>query len=219
MSMDSEVTAWLATAFLSVLFASAELFSRFKDEPFFIFKRSPAVLYILFHTAMALGTLLLITRTDVFGHGQDTEWYKAVLVAGLGSAALLRSKLFNVTVQGKEVAIGPEMIVSVFLETLQSKIDRDRSLARKEVVEQCMEHVDFTKAGNYVLTTVVAARQAASPEETRKLMDGLQKIDQSRIEMIDKGYALGYLVLDIMGEAFLKNLFNDRNKDRFKRTD
>jgi hypothetical protein len=169
--MEPKTTACLVTAFLSMLIASAGLFPKFKDEPFYIVKKVSAILYILFNMSIALVTLLVITETNVFDLNQEMGLVKATLVSGLGPAVLLRSKLFNVTIHYKEVAIGPEMIVNVFLETLERKTDRNLAPARKCLVEQCMEQVDFTKAKDYVLTTIVAARQTASPEEIRKLID------------------------------------------------
>ena len=78
-----------------------------------------------------------------------------------------------------------------------------------------MADIDFSKAGDYVVTTIIASLQTASPKTTKRLMDESDKIGKSPIGDIEKGYALGYLILDIMGEKFLKGLFH--NKERFTR--
>ena len=96
------------------------------------------------------------------------------------------------------------------------KIDRERALIRKNIVEKTMAHIDFLKAKGYVETTILASIQNPSPETTKFLMDAIEKIAESTEKQgKEKSLALGYLVLDIMGEKFLQELFNDQNMNEF----
>ncbi|OGW18041.1 MAG: hypothetical protein A3G93_08840 [Nitrospinae bacterium RIFCSPLOWO2_12_FULL_45_22] len=208
-------SAYLITIFLSLMVASAELVTKFKDEPFAILtKNITAWFYILFNILIASISLYLLTKTGFFGN-TEYDQIKAAFTAGFGSTILMRSKFFKVRINGKEAAIGPEIIINIFLETLEKMIDRDRALERKNIVEKYMADIDFDKTKDYVVTTIIASLQNASPETTRKLMDDTDKIAISSMGDIEKSFALGYLILDIMGEKFLKGLFY--NKERFIR--
>jgi hypothetical protein len=211
------IEAYLITAFISLLLATAELFNKFKDEPLKVITRYKAWGYILLNVAIALLTLYILTQTDLFGSPQQLEGIKAGFTAGLGSSVLMRSKFLKIDLDGKEAAIGPEVIINTFLEMLERSIDRDRALIRKQVVEELMTGIDFDKAKNYAVTTVIAASQTMSPEVTEELMAEADKIQASPISAADKSYALGYLVLDMMGEKFLKALFTPKTRSRFLR--
>lgn len=204
------ITAYLLTILISLFVASSELFTKFKDEPFKILIHKSSWAYLTFNALIAAICLYLLTKTDIFGK-TEFDFLKAALTAGFGSTILMRSKFFKVNVSGKEVAVGPEMIINVYLETLETKIDRERALIRKKLVEKTMAPIDFQKAKGYVETTILASLQNPSPETTKFLMDKIEAIAEStEKDEKEKSLALGYLILDIMGEKFLQELFNDK---------
>jgi hypothetical protein len=208
-------SAYLIAVFLSLLVAVAELLSKFKDEPFKIIGKNPfAWFYILFNVIIGAVSLYLLYRTNLFGT-TEYDLIKAAFTAGLGSTVLMRSKFFKTQFNGKDIAIGPEFIINVFLETLETMIDRDRALERKNLVEKHMSDIDFSTAKDYVITTILASSQTHSPEVTKEIMEEADKIEKSQMSDIDKSYALGYLIMDYMGERFLKEMFKN-NSDRFK---
>lgn len=210
--------AYGMTIFISLLVASSELFTKFKDEPFKILtKHKVSWFYLLFNAFIASFCLYMLTQTTIFGTS-ESEILKAALTAGFGSTILMRSKFMKVNINGKEIAVGPELIINVYLETLERKIDRDRALIRKNVVEHCMSEIDFHKARGYAETTIIASLQNATPERIKHLMDEIKKIESShQMGEKEKSFALGYLVMNIMGEDFLQELFNDHNKEEFLR--
>jgi len=209
-------SAILLTVCASLLFATAELFTRFRDEPFLITRNITSWFYLLINVLISLITLLLITRTELFGTSQ-TDWIKAGLAAGFGASVLLRSKFMKINVDGREVALGPEIIINIILEALERKIDRDRSIVRKVLAEKCMAEIDFQLARDYVVMTIVGSRQIISDERTKELMDEVRKIDESSLSDADKSISLGYLILDFMGERFLERCFSEPNRRRFIR--
>ena len=214
--MISEMfAAFLITGILSLLIAVAELFSKFKDEPFKIVGKGSAVSYVLFNVLIAVAFLYLLMQADLFGTGEKVGWIKASLTAGLGSVVLMRSKFLKININGKEAAIGPEVIINVFLETLEVKIDRERGKVRRDLVEQHMAGIHFEKAAGYVVTTIQGARQTATPEQIKSMLDEIDKIFRVQTDPADKSYALGYMILDMMGEDFLKTMFHGKNRERF----
>jgi hypothetical protein len=160
--------------------------------------------------------LKMILMTGMFP-SDPMGFLKAALTAGLGSPALMRSKWLKITISGKETAIGPEIIINIFLETLEKRIDRSRAIDRKKLVEDCMADIDFKKAKAYTVTTVIAASQTDTAEAVKNVIDESEKIAGSQMEDEEKSLALGYLVLDKMGEKFLSLLFHDKNRGKYTR--
>ncbi|MCP4344173.1 MAG: hypothetical protein GY795_01435 [Desulfobacterales bacterium] len=210
------MTPYSLTIFLSLLVAIAELFSKFKDEPLYILKKLPAWFYILMNISISCICLYILTQTTLFDTADQLEGIKASVTAGLGSVVLMRSKFLKVNVNGKETAIGPEFIINVCLETLERAIDRDRACIRKDLVEKCMADIDYEKALEYTITTMIASSQTTSPQTTKELMERAEDIEKITGD-IEKSFALGYLVLDNMGEKFLSSLFQGKNRERFVR--
>jgi hypothetical protein len=207
--------AYGITIVLSALVAVAELFSKFRDEPFYVLRRGPGICYVLFNVLIAVIALILIAKTGFIDTATESGWIKGAFAAGLGSTVLMRSKFFKITMNGKELAIGPEFIINLFLETLEKAIDRERALTRKKLVEHCMAEIDFNKAHQYSVTTIIASSQTASDQSVKKLIDDAEKIEKSSMGEIEKSFALGYLILDNMGEKFLQHLFQTENRERF----
>ena len=208
------IYAATTAVFLSFLVATAELMSKFRDEPYSLFKHSATWLYLIFNGLLALSCLFLLVKTALFGVS-EADYVKAGLTAGLGSVVIMRSKFLKLTIGDKETAIGPEIIVNVFLETLETKIDRKRGLQRKKLVEKQMSDINFFKARDYVQTVLVNALQTKSEESIDKLMTAINEIAISELDDIDKSIALGFVILDFTGEDFLKEIFNDSNRQRF----
>ena len=213
MNMDPIAAYTLAIA-LSLLFSIAELFSKFKDEPLSILGRLATCVYALINIAVTAGFMFLLTQTSIVGQ-QITDLLTASLIAGFGSAILLRSKFLKVNVGGNEVAIGPEVFVNIFLDTLERRLDRERALVRKNLVEDYMADIDFNKAKNYVLATIIASSQLESNTSIDKLKTDMENLAESNFTNKEKSYALGYLILDLMGEKFLRNIFNDKIKQDY----
>lgn len=211
------ISAWIIALMLSFLFSAAELFSKFKDEPFLILTYKSAWLYILFNTLISGITFYLMQYTGFFGK-PSADFFNTAFIAGLGSPVVLRSKFLKININGREAAIGPEIIINIFLETLEKQIDRSRAVIRKKLVEDIMSDIDFSKAHNYAVTTMIASSQIDSPEAVKTLMEEAEKITSSPIADEEKSLALGYLLLDMMGETFLKSLFHEKNRNKFMRS-
>ena len=86
------------------------------------------------------------------------------------------------------------------------------------MVEQCMRDIDFHKVQGYAETTIIASLQNAAPETIKHLMDEIAKIKTSKqMGEKEKSFALGYLILDIMGEEFLKKFFDESTREEYIR--
>ena len=208
------IAAYILAIALGLLFSIAELFTKFKDDPLAILGRLATWVYVLINIAVTAGIMYLLTETTIIGQ-KIPDMLTASLAAGFGSAVILRSKFLKVNVGGNEVAIGPEVFVNIFLDALERRLDRERALVRKSLVEDYMADIDFTKAKTYVLTTIIASSQLESNASIDKIKADVDNLAASKFTNKEKSYALGYMILDLMGEKFLRNIFSSKVKQDY----
>ena len=131
-------------------------------------------------------------------------------VCGLGAVAFLRTKLVNVQgADGKNMVLGPEIIIRTFLKVIDHEFDREPVNDRFELVRNLMENFDFEKAKIRLPIRIFQAMQGLSEEESQTLMDRIEEVEG--MDMLDsqaKSYFLGFYLLDLVGEKFLTDLFN-----------
>lgn len=192
--------------------ALAEIIGKFSDEPLKSLKTSQALYYVLFNGGIASFALFSLVIFEAPIQGAQNQM-KYVLVAGLGSMLIMRSKLFNIKVGGEDVSFGPEQIVKVFFRFMEQAIDRIRAQARIEFVSVVMKDVNFEKVYDYSLTMLESA-QTLSEKERGELLECMQKIRENPPEDKQlKAYRLGFLILNSMGEDFVSKLYAERRPE------
>ena len=193
---------------LGMLTAFAEFIGKFSDEPLKSLSTPHALLYHLFNGVVAALALKFLL---IFGSPITTpvEQLKVVMVAGLGSMVMMRSKLFNLKVGGEDVAFGPDQIVKVFFRFMEAAIDRVRAQSRVEFVKEKLKDIDFDAVYDYC-NTMLDAAQALDTTEKDKAKKAMKDIRTGEIK--DKqlrSYSLGFLLLNQMGEDFVSRLFDN----------
>jgi len=195
---------------LGMATAFAEIISKFTDEPIKALSAPQAVLYHVLNgivSAFALKVLFLYSAPVT-----TLDKVKAVVIAGFGAMLLLRSKLFNVKVAGEDVSFGPEQIVKVFFRYMELAIDRLRAQARIQFVKSTLDNIDFMAARGYARTMLNAA-QTLEESDLRDIDDKLGKIAVSTDSPQLKSYAMGFLLLNKMGEDVVARLFERPQAD------
>ncbi len=191
---------------LGLLTAVAEIITKFRDEPTKTLRKPEALFYILLNGLISAAALQILLLYDV-SITTPLDRLKVVLIAGLGSMLVLRSRLFNIKVGAEDISLGPDQIVKVFFRFMEESLDRGRSRARIEFIKVTMENIDFDKVFDYSLTMLDAA-QTLSPSNVTELKDKLETIQKNKtMEVQVKSYKLGFLLLNQMGEEFVKKIF------------
>jgi hypothetical protein len=149
----------------------------------------------------AIAYALLLQSTDVAGWAAQTG---LAVSAGLGAAAIIRARVLTVRVNEQDVAIGPGVTVDQFLKALDREIDRRRALDRTATVRDVMEGVDFGLAAPYLTTLVLGSRQNLNAADQQRFKSSVEAIAESP-EGTHRSYALGFLILDYMGERYLRD--------------
>lgn len=131
----------VAVATIGALVGISELVSRYRDEPTRALFTMPAVLYVALNAIAAL-LALGIGGVQVANAGEPgvlgVHW-GLVLACGLGAMAILRSALFVVRTDGKDLQVGPGSLVQMLLDAADRALDRLRAEERAWTVAKLME--------------------------------------------------------------------------------
>lgn len=207
----------LATV-VGAMVGAVEILQRYRSEPFRALGNVWGLAYTAFNGFVALLAFYVAIRAKgLTSDTPDLDLLSWGVAAGFGSAALLRAKLMNVQLgNGKELALGPELIVQTFLSVVDRELDRYRARKRFATVRKLFDGIDFEKAKVRLPIEVFQAMQTVSEEETQRLMQRVAEVEAlTTIGPRDKAFQLGYYLLDLVGEEFLTE-FLSRYGDEFK---
>lgn len=211
--------AYLVAALLGALVGMVEIMQRYRAEPFAAMNNRWGISYVVFNGAVALAGLYVVVLSEqLTAATAPADMLGWAAAAGFGSAALLRAKLMNVQLsEGKEVALGPELLVQTFLSAIDSQIDRHQGARRSKTVSQLFGEVDFEKAKVRLPIFIFQALQTVKEEDTQRLMQRVAEVDaMETLPAPDKALQLGFYLLDLVGEAFLTDVMTQHGA-AFKR--
>jgi hypothetical protein len=122
----------LAVIFFGALVGTAELLSRYRDDPWRPLARPGGQAYVAINGFVSLVVfVLLISRSgsEVIFPKLATVW--RAIIAGFGAMALLRSKFFTFrSASDEDIPVGVEAAISAFLQALDRGMDRSQSWER-----------------------------------------------------------------------------------------
>lgn len=202
-------TAYGIAAVLGGIVGAIEIFQRYRAEPFHALGNVWGLGYVVFNAAVALAAMFVLVRSEALsGKTSELDLLRWSAAAGFGSAAMLRTKLLNIrNGDGKEFALGPELVVQTFLSVIDREIDRLRARSRFATVWKLFEGVDFEKAKVSLPIHVFQAMQRVTEEDTQKLMKRVGEVDALKtLPPRDKAFQLGFYLLDLVGEEFLTDV-------------
>jgi hypothetical protein len=190
----------------SVLFGvgtgSAEVIARYRDEPFLAVLSPSGFLYLVLNGAISGAAYGLLSKyKDKIFPGLGDDLMRS-FVAGFGAMIVMRSKLFNFkTESGEDYAIGPDAVLSTFLNSVDRNIDRNRSLRRQRIVfDQSSKIADPVSAPAF-LSTSLASYQNLSAAEKKDLDDAIKGVvDNMSLDPRLKLIAISFGLLNICGE-------------------
>jgi len=205
------VQYYVIAAFCGFAVGTAEIASRYKDEPKKVIRCTWSAAYYIFNALLSVAAFaVLVASGTVSNDSGNMDKLSYALLAGFGAMVLLRSKLFNVkTEAGEKVSIGPEYVVDTFLAVIDREIDRLRAYHRADLVKTVMKDIDFTKAAIPLSTLMTNSMQNVSEAELKEFGRRIKEArDSNELSNQDKAYALGFHILDIAGEEFLNRVFD-----------
>jgi hypothetical protein len=124
----------LIVAAIAAFVGLAELVGRYKSDPVFALKSSPAAwTYIGVNAGAGMAALGLIHAFDwTFGQTDNVELIQ-MLVAGFSAIAFFRSSFFNARIGGADVPIGPSLVLGSILDACDREVDRRSAVKMADV--------------------------------------------------------------------------------------
>ena len=139
-----------------------------------------------------------------------TQAVGKVVVAALGSLAVIRSSVFQTRIGDRVIDVGPHALITALLHATDRSMDRRHAEHRSAIVTEIMSDVAFDKAQIALPTHCFNAMQTVSDEEQETVATQLSKI--TRLDSMPdhaKSLVLGFLLLDIVGEDLLRRAVGD----------
>jgi hypothetical protein len=214
--MPANIWEWLVAGLLGAIISSAEIISRYRDEPQYALRTWPSVFYMLVNALASIGTLAFIRIVNwTFGINDPLllGWAQ-VFVAGFGAMAILRASLFSVQVGDEVVPIGLKHYLDVLLASVDRAVDRRRAEERGKAVGLIMANVVFEKAYQALPAYCLALLQNLSQADQDQLGKKIGLLYNSAgINPRIKSLLLGIALMNLVGEnvlrAAVKNLGED----------
>lgn len=218
--MPDEIFEWVVAGLLGAVISSAEIISRYRDEPQYALRTWPSLFYMLLNALASVGTLAIIhTLNWTFGvNDPELVGWAQVFVAGFGAMAILRASLFSVQVGDEAVPIGLRHYLDVLLSSVDRAVDRRRAEERGKAVISIMENVSFEKAYQALPAYCLALLQNLPQAEQDQLGKKIGLLYNTMgINPRVKSLLLGLALMNLVGEnvlrAAVKNLGNDLKAD------
>lgn len=200
--------AALLASVLGLLTGAVEIFSRYRHGFQIVLKTVSGWLYLLLNAVLGVGAYALLLWWPDDDPPAADHW-KLALYAGLGAAALVRARLFTVQVGEKEVAFGPGYLVDKLLALLVREVDRAKDLEHVRLVRRLVADLEFGPAVQSARTVIRGMRQSLTSEEREALIRELDEIEASSEPVEEKTHALGFALLDKVGEKLLQEIVGE----------
>lgn len=196
---------WALAFLIGMGTALVELLSRYRDEPIKVIATSEfAWLYLLLNGGMALGAHAILLDSDITTIDSNVSRATLAMGSGLSAALVLRARVFTARLGDEQVSIGPGYIVDQLLNIIDAQIDRRRALQRVSIVVDVMDGKEFDGSRIHASTMILGSRQNLSLQDQKDLANQIREVEVRKISDQEKSYALGFILLDFMGEGFLK---------------
>jgi hypothetical protein len=197
---------YLCAFLLGAANAFTEIITKFDDDPMKAFGTVEALGYHIFNGLISVLALyvLVLNHADT---STDPGRMQAVLVAGLGSMLIMRSKLFSIKVQDEVVSFGPEQFIKVFLGFMEQAIDRARAHARIEFVKATMDGIDCEQVQQYTIAMLDAPQLLPDADRAKLIVRINQLCKPSSEDPQLRAYRIGFALVDAMGEQFVASVF------------
>jgi hypothetical protein len=187
---------WYAALAVSFgeLVGFSEIITRYRDEPLRATFNRYGILYLLINGALS-GCAYFLLRAygaRIFPAAQDPPLLAAV-VAGFGAMAVLRSKLFVFrTDDGKDIPIGPDLVISSILRIVDRKIDRLRAARRQQLVFELAKRIaavmasesDFDNPNSFVIISLASFQKHRGKTANCRQIGGNQGKTQRQTKFI-----------------------------------
>jgi hypothetical protein len=206
--------AYVITALVGSVVGVAELTSRYRDEPTSLVRMASAWIYLGINAGASVGALLLVRSFGwTFGVDAAAVVPTQVLTASFGAIALFRTSLFTLRVADQDIAIGPSVVLTSLLATMDRHVDRRRGRARSAAVGEIMNGVSFTKSRYALPLYCLALLQNLPLDEQARLRVAVDALAATELADRLKALNLGLLLINVTGVDVVKTAVEALRQD------
>lgn len=166
------------------------------------------LVYMLANGIISIFAFYLIKIMSKESFVETTIDINDIIIAGLSGMAILRSSLFSITYNNKNIEIGLATATQSMLNKIDSKINHNIAVRRMRDVYDIMKDVNFELAKEELPILCIKYIDNFTAEDSNNLIDGITKINNS-FNCLNKSLLLGreisrYCELDILRQAVNK---------------
>jgi len=232
----------ISIVFLFGLFASfIELLLRYKEWKYIFFcsKRTERVeeesvvgyvfLYIFLNGIVSIFAFWLIKffQNESISNISSLETQN-LIIAGFGGMMILRSSIFSIKQNNKDVEIGFASVVQALIDIIDRKINHNIAARRICDIHELMEEIDFESAKAELPALCIEFIDYFTDEDSKNLRDKITEIDKNNdLSNVNKSLQLGREIVKYCDRELLKRVIkklphikikpqNEKTKDEFE---
>jgi hypothetical protein len=201
---------YLVVAFLGGLVGATELANRYRDDPLHSVLTPAAAIYIIVNAGASASALYIVRAFGWdFGNTGESRDLMQILVAGLGSIALFRTKLFSAAYRGETYAWGPSRLLEQLLSISDRQVDRRQAKERSATVSEVMAGVSFKMAIAVLPAHALGLLENATVEDQKRLADDIKSLrEDTFMDDASKAQLLGMAIIRLTGPILLRQAVN-----------
>jgi hypothetical protein len=185
-----------------------ELVGRYRDAPARALSTPGGMMYIAVNVVTAVAGLVVLKTVGADFIKETNPYNRAIyeaLFAGFGSLTFLRSSIFKVRMDDKDVSIGPAILLDILLAAADRGVDRRRGRDRAAEVVETMKRVSFDKAIITLPSFCSSLMQNFNEQDQQKLTVQVKQLAASKgIDPQVRSLLLGLRLLNMFGGDVLR---------------
>ena len=188
---------------------ASEIMSRYRDEPFRAIFSPPGRIYMLLNGLIsAFAYLLLLKYRSAVLPALSTDNLMTSVFAGFGAMMFMRSKLFSFRTEGGEsFSVGPDAVLSTFLNSVNRRVDRFLSDIRQDIVYQEAVTILRPEDAPKFLEIYLTAYQNIPADEKKGLAEDIQAVlNRTDLDPKLKLMAISFGFMNIGGHRNFRSL-------------
>lgn len=205
------MTPFIIVFLFGLIIGFAELLNRYKSIKKIV-TNLHGVSYLILNGLVSIIGLMIINEYELLGNTADN--LTKMLVAGFSSMTILRSGFINLKINQKDVSVGLDAVLQIFLNSAETSFDKDISKEELPRIYSIMKGIDFEEAKIALPNICYLQLNTFSNDKWESL--GLQIGNLERNKDIKnsemKSFHLGLLLYNEIGIDYLSaavNVFND----------
>jgi hypothetical protein len=200
-------TVIIASLIFGSLVGASEIASRYRDEPLKAVVSPFGLTYLALNGYFSvLAVFIIVHFHDSFPKIADDPLLTAI-TAGFGASIVMRTRIAVLRgPDGKDVSVGPDYVISILLQVVDTNIDRWRAVKRQEILSIYIATIrslgDFPSAWRYLLASLLAF-QNLDDARKKTLSDTFNDYQAQGDKLPEdiKRLGLGFLFLTLVGES------------------